>query len=181
MISSLNDLLEKPFKQFTEEEQHEIIKQGRFTDLTNLCQNDKGKFRMFTTSWYNRVKWLTGNTVNRRFYCWYCVLFPSGPTRIWNFHGFDDLKNMSQSIKKHEESKEHTYSTIKLRLLMKTKRSQNNGQQNQIEKNVSIKRNREYMQRLIDIASSLALFQIPFRRSNEDGFYKCKCFCHVGI
>lgn len=174
LISSLNDLLEKPFKQFTEEEQHEIIKQGRFTNLTNLCQDDKGKYRMFSTSWYKRIKWLTGNSVNKRLYCWHCVLFPSGPSRIWNFHGFEDLKNLSQAMKKHEDSKAHIYSTIKLKLLMKTKRGDMIGLENRTENNVRIKRNREYLQRLIDIASALAHFQIPFRKPNEDGFYKRK-------
>lgn len=173
IISSVSDILQKQFKHFTKEEQFEIVKQGRFTDLTNMCQNDKGKYRMFATSWYKKVRWLTGNTVNRRLYCWHCVLFPSGPSRIWNFHGFDDLKNMSQSIKKHEESKEHTYSSIKLKLLMKTKRTRNN-EQKQIENNVRVKRNREYLERLIDVASALAHFEIPFRRTGDDGFYKCK-------
>lgn len=177
MVKSVNDILEKPFKQFTKEEQCEIVKQGRFTDLTNLCQNDKGKYRTFSTSWYKKVKWLTGNTVNRRLYCWHCVLFPTGPVRIWNYHGFDDLKNMSQSIKKHEDSKEHIYSTIKLKLLMKTKRVELN-ELKQFENNVLIKRNREYLRRLIDIASVLADFEIPFRRTDNDGFYKSKFFKH---
>lgn len=176
IVTSVNDILEKPFKQFTKEDQYQIVQQGRFTDLTNLSQNDKGKYRMFATNWYKKVKWLTGNTVNKKLYCWHCVLFPSGPTRIWNYHGFDDLKNMSQSIKKHEESKEHTYSTIKLKLLMKTKRTENNEEQKYIENNVRIKKNRDYMERLIDIASALVHFEIPFRRTEDDGFYACKYF-----
>lgn len=173
IISSISDILEKPFKQFTKEEQYEIIRQGRFTDLTNLCQNDKGKYRTFSTSWYKRVKWLSGNTVNKRLYCWNCVLFPTGPTRIWNYHGFDDLKNMSQSIKKHEESKEHIYSSVKLKLMMKTKRIESNEQEKQIVDNVKVKRNRKYLERLIDIASALLRFEVPFRQADE-GFYKCK-------
>lgn len=178
IISNVNDILQKPFKTFSKEEQYEIVKQGRFTDLTNLNQNDKGKYRTFSTSWYKRVKWLTGNTVNRRLYCWHCVLFPSGPNRIWNFHGFDDLKNMSQSIKKHEESKEHIYSSIKLKLLMRTKRIRST-EEDQVVDNLKVKRNRKYLERLIDIASSMIHFEIPFRISDDEGFYKCKLFVIV--
>lgn len=174
IISNISDILKRPFKQFTTEEQYGIIKQGRFTDLTNLCQNDKGKYRTFSTIWYKRIKWLTGNTVNKRLYCWNCVLFPTGPNRIWNYHGFDDLKNMSQSIKKHEESKEHVYSSIKLKLMMKTKRSENSAHKKQIVDNVKVKRNRKYLERLIDVASALLHSEVPFRKTNDEGFYKCK-------
>lgn len=174
IISTISEILEKPFKNFTKEEQYEIIKQGRFTDLTKLCQNDKGKYRTFSTSWYKRVNWLTGNTVNKRLYCWHCVLFPAGPVRIWNYHGFDDLKNMSQSIKKHEESKEHIYSSIKLKLMMNTKRIGNHQHQIQTIDNIRVKRNRKYLERLIDIASALLHFEIPFRPIHEESFYQCK-------
>ncbi|KAG5874003.1 hypothetical protein JTB14_028379 [Gonioctena quinquepunctata] len=170
-ITSLNDVLEKPFKTYTKEEQQEIVNNGRFTNLNNLCQNDKGKYRMFAVNWYQKVKWLTGNTVNRKLYCWSCVLFPTGFSKIWNSTGFDDLKNLSQSIKKHEDTKEHTYSTVKLKLLLKEKRTHNRYQE-EYENIVEVKRNREYLERLIDVASALAHYDIPFRREIDDGFYK---------
>ncbi|CAH1179432.1 unnamed protein product [Phaedon cochleariae] len=171
VLASLNDLLEKPFKSYSKEEQLEIVQNGRFTDLTNICQNDKGKYRMFAVSWYQRVKWLSGNTVNKKLYCWHCVLYPSGNFKIWNSTGFDDLKNLSQSVRKHEESREHTYSTVKLKLLLNKKRSQENARK-QLEDNVKVKRNREYLERLIDVASALARFNIPFQKDVEEGFYK---------
>ncbi|XP_074038288.1 uncharacterized protein [Leptinotarsa decemlineata] len=171
-IKNLDEVLQRPFKTFTEEEQQEIVSAGRFTDLTDLCQNDKGKCRTFALKWYQRVRWLTGNTVNRRLYCWSCVLFPSGTSKIWNSTGFDDLKNLSQSVKKHEDTKEHTYSTVKLKLFMKNKRAPVECRE-EYENNVKVKRNREYLERLVDVASALACHEIPFCEGGNDGFYKC--------
>ncbi|KAJ8959077.1 hypothetical protein NQ318_022333 [Aromia moschata] len=171
-LTSLNDLLEKPFRCYPRDEQLRIAKRGRFTDLADLSQHDKGKNRMFAVSWYQRVKWLSGNTVNRKLYCWNCVLFPSGPSRLWNTIGFDDLRNLSQATKKHEESKEHIYSTVKLRILCKSER-QTGGEREELENNVKVRRNREYLERLIDISLALALRDIPFRyEDSEDGAYK---------
>ncbi|KAJ8952739.1 hypothetical protein NQ314_007475 [Rhamnusium bicolor] len=171
-INSLNDLFDKPFKNFTKEEQLQIAKMGRFVDLKDLSQNDKGKCRSFSVSWYHRVKWLTGNTVNRKLYCWNCVLFPSGASRLWNTTGFDDLRNLSQATKKHEESKEHIYATVKLRLLCKNEK-RGDAAKEEFEKNVQVKRNREYLERLIDISTALARLELPFRNEDdEDGSYK---------
>lgn len=173
-VNSVQDILEKPFKRFSKEEQLEISRRGRFTDLTNLCQNDKGKYRTFAVNWYKRVKWLTGNTVNRKLYCWSCLLFPTGLSKVWNTTGFDDLKNLSQSTKKHEETKEHVYSTVKLKLLLRDKKTENYVEPI-FESNTKVKRNRQYLERLIDVAATLAHFEVPFRNNNDsEGLYKCK-------
>ncbi|KAJ8983978.1 hypothetical protein NQ317_008683 [Molorchus minor] len=171
-IESLNDLLEKPFACFSREEQLDIAKRGRYTDMTDLAQKDKGKCRMFSPSWYQRVKWLAGNSVNRKLYCWNCVLFPSGTSRLWNTTGFDDLRNLSQATKKHEESKEHIYSTVKLRILCKSEKQEDRAQI-EFETNVLVRRNREYLERLIDLTISLSLLELPFRHDDsEEGPYK---------
>lgn len=173
-VNSLNDLLEKPFKCFTEEEQLEIVRRGRFTDLVNLSHNDKGKRRTFWTTWYQKVTWLSGDTVNKKLYCWHCILFPSGTNRTWNKIGFDDLRNLSQATKKHEESREHIYATVKLRLLWKKSQKKSINVVD-FEKNVEVKRNKEYLERLIDIASTLARLEVPFRKGPDgDGAYASK-------
>lgn len=170
-LNSLNDLLNKPFQCFTKEEQLDIVRKGRFTDLVYLSHTDKGKRRTFWASWYQKVTWLSGDTVNKKLYCWHCVLFPTGTNKTWSKSGFDDLRNLSQTVKKHEESREHIYATIKLRLLWKKSQKKVNITVN-YEKTVEVKRNKEYLERLIDIASTLARLEVPFSKGpDEDGLY----------
>ncbi|XP_018568845.1 zinc finger MYM-type protein 1-like [Anoplophora glabripennis] len=166
-VDSLNELLEKPFKCFTKEEQLEIVRKGRFTDLTNLSHSDKGKKRTFWTTWYQKVTWLSGNTVNKKLYCWNCILFPSGSNRTWNKMGFDDLRNLSQATKKHEESREHIYATVKLRLLCKKGQKKTESVEDHGKK-IEVKRNREYLERLIDIAGTLARVGVPLRGGEDE-------------
>ncbi|KAJ8923085.1 hypothetical protein NQ315_001637 [Exocentrus adspersus] len=168
---TLKDLLEKPFKSFTLEEQLEIVRRGRFTNLTEMSHTDKGKRRTFWSSWYQKVKWLTGDVTTKKLFCWNCILFPT-PTmnKTWSKVGFDDLRNLSQATRKHEESREHVYATIKLRLLAKKTEKKIDPVDN-LEKNVEVKRNREYLERLIDISSTLGRLEMPFRGENEEGLY----------
>lgn len=174
-INSIKDLIDKPFKCFSREEQLEIVRKGRFTDLKHMSQNDNGKQRNFWTTWYQKAKWLSGDPTTKKLYCWNCVLFPSGQARVWSKVGFDDLRNLSQATKKHEDSREHTYATVKLKLLTKKIEKSKSESRGNFEKNLRVKRNREYLERLIDISTTLALAEVPFRRGPEEkGAYESK-------
>jgi hypothetical protein len=77
-------------------------------DLVNLLYNEKrGCTPMFSTSWYQKCQWISGNITKNRLYCWYCLLFCENTRSPWNSTGYNNLKQLAMSIQKHEISKEH--------------------------------------------------------------------------
>ncbi|KAF2891388.1 hypothetical protein ILUMI_14785 [Ignelater luminosus] len=116
----------------------------------------------------------------QKLFCWPCLLF-SVEISVWNKNGFDDLNNLSKARKRHENSKCHIDSFVKL---------QQFGNQNRMESNISeqykinienynkkVTANRYIISKLIDVVRFLSKQELAFRghrkstESNNRGNY----------
>jgi hypothetical protein len=59
----------------------------------------------FSTSWFDKERWLTVSEENKLFFCFVCVLIVGESN--WTATGIRDLKNLSDRVKKREVSAAH--------------------------------------------------------------------------
>ena len=67
----------------------------------------------FKVNCYDRLEWFTGSTDNDKLYCLPCLLFVP-EKRVQNGKGYNDLNNLTKSLKKHDLSQMHIHATIVL-------------------------------------------------------------------
>jgi hypothetical protein len=70
-----------------------------------LQQSSKNQNRSFSTSWFDKKRWLTVSEEKKSFFCFMCVLF--GGANNWTVMGIRDLKHLSEQVKQHEASAAH--------------------------------------------------------------------------
>ena len=81
----------------------------------------KSYTRGFSKNWYERKTWLAGCDVAIAVFCYPCLLFhPEGgkaDSTAWTATGVTDMHHLSEKIKKHELSKTHMDSCLRLSAL----------------------------------------------------------------
>lgn len=165
--------LRQPFSRLPIQEQLLIKQQGRpKPNLENvLITQDKSKARTLSSSWYERVEWLTGSLVHKKLYCWPCVLF-SQKKDIWSHFGYCNLKNLSRSVDRHEKSEAHVECAVKLKLFGKESLRidlaiSEAARISRAKRNEIVRQNRHVLGRLIDITCMLGRQELPFRGHYE--------------
>lgn len=100
------NLLETPFSDYSEADKDAIVFGGRPTPSLDIITMEKNRSRSFNTSWYDSNPWLCASTYKQRLFCWPCILF-SSCKNAWSYEGYKDFKNLSRSLRIHDNSKEH--------------------------------------------------------------------------
>lgn len=113
---------------------------------------------------------MTGSEINTKLYCWNCLLFNEKSKSPWNSTGYSDLKHINESLQKHSRSEEHTYSSLRYKLLGKQNihSSLNSAyRENILRHNKIVDENRAILKRLIDMVIYLATQEQGFRGHDE--------------
>ena len=115
-------LIKNQFERLKLEEKLAIKNLGPDRPDVKITQQskDRGKVynRTFSRTWYDKKKWLCGCSKRNTVFCFPCLLFrpSSGQGDIWTI-GVTDVKHFSERSKKHESSKAHLQSAMKLAML----------------------------------------------------------------
>ncbi len=164
-------ILAKPLESLPYEEKLRIKQQGRSTPKIDLVQKIGKSNRSFQLSWYDKVSWLTGSAVKKKMYCWPCLLMkPSHGCVVWSKLGFGDLSNFDRAYKRHENSNEHVSACARLSCMgrIRVEHAINEGARIQVAKhNETVKQNRAFLNRLIDVTSLLGRQELSFRGHDE--------------
>ena len=119
--NSIISFRELPFSRRSNQEKLAVKQLGPPRPNLNIKQISKkgGKSytRGFSRCWYERKNWLAGCEVANGLFCYPCVLIhPDGCTTEtpWTTTGFTDMHHLSEKIKKHETSRIHMDSCLKL-------------------------------------------------------------------
>ncbi len=164
-------ILAKPLESLPYEEKLRIKQQGRSTPKIDLVQKIGKSNRSFQLSWYDKVSWLTGSAVKKKMYCWPCLLMkPSHGCVVWSKLGFGDLSNFDRAYKRHENSNEHVSARARLSCMgrIRVEHAINEGARIQVAKhNETVKQNRAFLNRLIDVTSLLGRQELSFRGHDE--------------
>ena len=153
-------ILPKSFDSLPYKEKVRIKQQGRSTPKIDLVQKVGKNNRSFQLSWYDKLRWLTGNAVTKKMYCWTCLLMKSsqGSCLVWSKLGFGDLSNFDRAYKRHEKSNEHVSACARLSYLgrVRVEHVINEGACIQVAKhNETVKHNRAFLNCLSDVNSLL--------------------------
>uniref|UniRef100_A0A3B4ULN7 TTF-type domain-containing protein n=1 Tax=Seriola dumerili TaxID=41447 RepID=A0A3B4ULN7_SERDU len=166
-------ILAKPFDSLPYKEKIRVKQQGRSTTKIDLVQKVGKSNRSFQLSWYDKVSWLTGSAVTNKMYCWPCLLMkPSQGCVVWSKVGVGDLSNFDRAYKRHEKSNEHVSACARLSCLgrVRVEHAINEGAHIQVAKhNETVKQNRAFLNRLIDVTSLLGRQELSFRGHDENG------------
>ncbi len=169
-------ILAKPLESLPYEEKLRIKQQGRSTPKIDLVQKIGKSNRSFQLSWYDKVSWLTGSAVKKKMYCWPCLLMkPSHGCVVWSKLGFGDLSNFDRAYKRHENSNEHVSACARLSCMgrIRVEHAINEGARIQVAKhNETVKQNRAFLNRLIDVTSLLGRQELSFRGHDESSSQK---------
>lgn len=152
----------------------ELKNTGRPVPIMNIeqvqskCKN-KGQFtRKFDKNIYNKHSWVCGCEEKNSFFCFVCLLF--GGDDNWTKNGVQDLKHLSDKIKKHENSAKHRNNFVSFQLLGKTNIATclSNAYAEEIKNhNVKVKKNRHVLSKIIDILKLCGNCNLPLRGHDE--------------
>lgn len=140
-------------------------------NLITLRDSDSRQNRGFNTVWYDKCEWLTGSSKQEKLFCWPCLLFSTQTEYTsWTKTGFCSLKNLPRSIERHSKSKDHIWSSCKIKLFSKQNivSAFDNTRRNEIiSHNNQVRENRSNVKRLIDATIFLASQNLAFRGHDE--------------
>lgn len=172
MASIVDKILHQPFSLLNYQDKIRIKNEGPpRPKLKNLTQTGKSQSRGFCSeTYYTRFTWLTGSEMKVKLFCWSCLLFPSSNNETWQRSGFCDLKNLQRALERHSKSSNHIQAEVKLQLLGTTRIEHEISEAEKVlnsRYNEKVKKNREYLERLIDCTVFLATQEQGFRGHDE--------------
>lgn len=173
MDGSENILCYGQFKKLSLQEQIAAVQKGRPTPpLPGLtCGTSKGGKLQFSTTWYEKVSWLTGCEQRQILLCFPCVMF-SNSKDVWSFTGFSDIKNLGRGIQRHEKSRDHLDCSVKLTVFGKEEYRidlalSEAARVSRAKHNEQVKQNRHVLSSLVDIVCLLGRQELSFRGHDE--------------
>jgi hypothetical protein len=136
------------------------------------------KQRSFNSFWYDQFKWLEYSITADRAFCFPCRLFNNssginvGHAEVnYSKVGFNNWKNATSKFREHQLTKTHLNSTNSLTDFLQSKPIDiildENNEQSRSQKEIQRLKNRQIMNRLIDITLCLGIGGRPFRGKNE--------------
>lgn len=132
------------------------------------------KQRSFNSSWYDQFKWLEYSLTADRAFCFPCRLFNNssginvGHAEVnYSKVGFNNWKNATSKFREHQLTKTYLNSTNSLTDFLQSKPIDiildENNEQIRSQKEIQRLKNRQIMNRLIDITLCLGIGGRPFR------------------
>ena len=179
MDNSVQALKAITFARLTLDQKIELKSLGRPTPEFCMMQteNKKSENRVFrrqllSKDAYQKNDWICGCDVQKSLFCFPCILFSlrdSGDC-LWTVKGVNDVKHLTEKIKKHEISVNHMNSVVDLSLLGKVNilSSLDSQYRLNIEKqNIQVSKNRHILKRLISCVKFCSVFELPLRGHDE--------------
>lgn len=110
----------KNFSEYTHEEKLELKKRGRPMPVINIEARAVSRGREYkrscnSTEVYPKYDWICGCNRKNAFFCFPCLLY--GGERVWTEEGLIDVQHMSQTLKRHDNSRRHIKNMVNLALL----------------------------------------------------------------
>lgn len=171
-MNAVQELLSKPFLGRTHEEKLQLKLLGPHQPHMKMEQSSmdrtKAYTRRFTTVWYEKKKWLCGCPLRNALFCFPCLLF--GGDSSWTEKGVNDLKHLSEKIKKHETSKFHLNNSLKLVMFGRVRIAAQLDERyrEQISKhNEEVDKNRYTLSKIIDCIRFCGAFELALRAQDE--------------
>lgn len=163
-------LLQTPFYDRRENEKNEIVLKGRPTPKLKIIQHIHTNTRSFKTTWYETCRWLCASSCKEKLFCWPCLLFKRS-SNTWNNDGYCDLKNLSRSLTKHSNSKEHISNCVTLKRIELALNSTTVAQAQNLDLqsyNENVRKNRRVLKCLIDVTLLLGKQGLEFSHPTKE-------------
>ncbi|KAK0131414.1 Zinc finger MYM-type protein 1 [Merluccius polli] len=172
--NSIVSLRETPFFRRSDVDKKRVKDLGPDCPDLNILQQTTDRGRTYTRSFsnmYAKRNWLAGCPVSNAFFCFPCVLFQSpGTEMLWTTTGMKDLKHFTEKAKKHECSRSHLDSSLKLNFFGRLSIAEqlNEGYRIGIRKhNEEVTRNRHILSRIVDCVKFCGAFEVALRGHDE--------------
>ncbi|KAF4528873.1 hypothetical protein B566_EDAN017093, partial [Ephemera danica] len=103
----------QPFLSRSVEEQKLIIQMDRpQPPLTDAVQIISGRFRYFQPKYYEEQPWFCGCPLERKVFCWWCLLFSTNRVGPFVSHGFNNFHNYTLMTRRHKKLPSHIQAAI---------------------------------------------------------------------
>lgn len=174
--SSIVSLKEIPFSRRTIQDKLATKQLGppRLNIQQISTKGGKSYTRGFSKNWYKRKTWLAGCDVANAVFCYPCLLFhPEGGTAdstAWTVTGVTDMHHLTEKIKKHELSKTHMDSCLRLSALGRVNIATqlDEGYRLAVRRhNDEVSKNRHVLNRLIKCVKFCGVFELALRGKDE--------------
>lgn len=125
---------------------------------------------------YSKLSWLCGSHYLQKLFCWSCLLF-SQTKSVWVTEGYNDLKNLSRSIQRHESSKDHvhnhfSFKNVENNAVTVVDTLKEHGKLFKKNDNENVRLNRPFMEHLIDLVLYLFKQELALRGHDENSLNK---------
>jgi len=168
-------LQETPYRRWNIVDRNDLLRQGKLTPHLTCLFTDKIRSKVFSRSFnsnvYSKHSWLCGSHYLQKLFCWPCLLF-SQTKSVWVTEGYNDLKNVSRSIQRHESSKDHVHNHFSLKNLENNAVTvvdtlKEHGKLFKKNYNENVRLNRLFMVHLIDLVLYLSKQELALRGHDE--------------
>jgi zinc finger MYM-type protein 1 len=132
-------------------------------------QNCEKPPRKFISSWYSKHSWLEYSISRNRAFCHVCRLFSDNKDYVYSKIGFNDWKHAIERFDAHQKTEAHKNATISFK-----SRIQNDLNSTSINveiesyRKTQVKKNREYIGKIIETVQWLSQQGLAFRGHRED-------------
>lgn len=170
----VSDLKKLVFSSLSLSDKLDLKNTGRPTPILNIVQvqpgyKGRGDFtRKFDKQIYDKYSWICGCEEKNSFFCFVCLFF--GGDDSWTKNGVQDLKHLSEKIKKHENAEKHRHNMISFQMLGQTNilACLSSAYAEDIKKhNETVKKNRHVLSKIIDILKLCGNCNLPLRGHDE--------------
>lgn len=164
----IDDILERPFFNRSDDERLKIILDGKprpvLLDMKLPSAKNEGKF---DDSIYDKEPWITACEKRQAYFCWPCLLFTQ-EQQSWNTTGFNDLRHLVDAIMKHKKTVSHVQGMLSLQLLLHKYLIPVDNEPAVKRHNEIVLRNRDLVKRIITVICTAASLQSPPNKGTSD-------------
>lgn len=172
--NSVEFLLRNKFPLLSDSEKMLVKAAGPQKPNLEICPQGRRIRRHFSSTWYTKYEWLAGCPMRNKLFCFYCLCFPSSSSAdAFSRSGYDDMKNLSRTLKRHAESRSHISAGVAYKRFGQLN-IHTGLNESVIQHNSRVARNREVLRRLIGVVELFTRQELSFRpheRSQNRGNY----------
>lgn len=167
-MNTVDFLLENKFSRLKIEEKLEVRRLGPYQPKGIKVERLDGKIkRKFNANNFNQYSWLTVSDANKKFYCFYCLIFDGGSVFSG---GYEDLKHLAERLKKHQATRTHIECSLKYELFGKNNISEQISDGYKLSKsrhNENVTKNRYIIEKIINILKFIGAHELSLRGHDE--------------